>query len=175
MPLENPVKGDWSEQVLSDIREINLQLSIQEIKQLSRESFRGKVKKAIETAAFKWLIAEKGKLSKVKNLSYGCLKMQNYLVGSELKTREKKFLFLLRTRMLDVKTNFRNHHSDLSCPLCGLWEDDQKHNLECSVLLKNIPDVATEKPNYDDIFADDVLKQMKILRIFMKLWKTKKN
>ena len=41
--------------------------------------------------------------------------------------------------------------------------------------LNLVPDVATEKPNYDDIFADDVLKQMKILRIFMKLWKTKKN
>ena len=75
--LENPVKGDWSEQVLSDIREINLQLSMQEIKQLSREGFRVKVKKAIETAAFKWLIVEKGKLSKVISLNYGCFKMQN--------------------------------------------------------------------------------------------------
>ena len=133
------------------------------------------MKTAVEKAAFKWLIGEKGKLSKLKNLNYGCLKMQNYLGGSELETREKKFLFLLRTRMLDVKINFRNHHSDLCCPLCGTSEDDQKHNLECSVLLQNITDVATEKTNYDDIYVNNISKQVKILRIFMKLWKKKKN
>ena len=73
--------------------------------------------------------------SKVKNLTYEHLEMQNYLGGSEMETREKKFLFQLRSRMIDVKTNFKNNHSDLSCPLCGIKEDDQKHVLECPMLL----------------------------------------
>ena len=49
--LDNPVKGDWSEQVFFDIREINLQVSLQEIKRLSKETFRVKVKKAIDKMA----------------------------------------------------------------------------------------------------------------------------
>ena len=100
--------------------------------------------------------------------------MQNFLEGSELETAEKKFLFQMRSRMLDVKCNFKNNHSDLSCPLCSLKEDDQKHILECPVLLQNIKDVAIETVNYDDIFEDDIYKQAKILRIFINLWKKKK-
>ena len=49
--LDSPVKGDWSEQVFFDIREINLQVSLQEIKRLSKETFRVKVKKAIDKMA----------------------------------------------------------------------------------------------------------------------------
>ena len=52
--LENPVKGDWSEQVKSDISEIDLKLTMEEISILSKESFRTKLKNAINTAAFKW-------------------------------------------------------------------------------------------------------------------------
>ena len=89
--LENPVQGDWSEQVLLDISEIDLQLTMQEIKNLSKESFRAKVKKAIERAALIWLIEEKGKKSKVKNSDYDILKMQNFLEGSELETAEIPF------------------------------------------------------------------------------------
>ena len=172
--LDNPVKGDWSEQVLLDLSEIDLQLTMLEIKNLSKETFRVKVKKAIERAALIWLMEEKGKKSKVKNLNHDVLKMQNFLAGSELETAEKKFLFQMRSRMLDVKCNFKNNYTNLSCPLCSLKEDDQKHTLECSVLLHNITDVAIETVNYDDIFEDDIHKQAKILRIFINLWKKKK-
>ena len=149
--LDNPVKGDWSEQVLFDLEEINLQLSFEEIKRLSKETFRMKLKKAIDKAALKWLIEEKEKKSKVKNLSYEHLKMQSYLIGSEMETREKKFLFQMRCRMIDVKSNFKNNHSDLSCPLCDIKEDDQKHVLECPTLLNNTSDVAAGNISYDDI------------------------
>ena len=50
--LENPVKGDWSEQVKSDISEIGLKLTMEEISILSKESFRTKLKKGINAAAF---------------------------------------------------------------------------------------------------------------------------
>ena len=50
---KNPVRGDWSDQIKSDMKEINLQLTLEEIKSLSKESFRLKLKKVIYTAAFK--------------------------------------------------------------------------------------------------------------------------
>ena len=173
---QNPVKGDWSEQIKSDIKEINLQLTFDEIKILSQESFRLKVRRAIDTAAFKWLMDEKESKSKLKDLKFEKLKMQNYLGNKELETIEKKFLFQIRTRMLDVKSNFKNKHSDLSCPLlCGHREDNQQHILECPILLQNIKDVTTDKINYHDIFSSDISKQIRTLRIMRKLWKKRKN
>ena len=122
---QNPVRGDWSEQITSDIEEINLQLTLEEIKGLPQESFRSKLKRAIDTAAFKWLMEEKKSKSKLEKLNFENLKMQNYLGSNELETLEKKLLFQIRTRMLNVKANFKNNHSDLSCPLlCGNKEDN---------------------------------------------------
>ena len=73
--LENPVKGDWSEQVKSDISEIDLKLTMEEISILSKEAFRTKLKKAINAAAFKWLMKEKDNKSKLKDLYYEKLEM----------------------------------------------------------------------------------------------------
>ena len=80
-------------------------------------------------------------------------------------------MFQLRTRMIDVRVNFKNRHSDTICPVCGLSEDEQKHVLECEVLLSNISDITTEKIDYEDIFHCDISKQTNILRIFHNLWK----
>ena len=168
--LENPVKGDWSEQVKSDISEIDLKLTMEEISMLSRESFRTKLKKAINAAAFKWLMEEKVNKSKLKDLNYEKLEMQNYLGINNLETSEKKFLFLMRTRMLDIKSNFRNGHSDFYCHLCG-GNLDQKHILECKKLLENNTDILRGKAEYSDIFHKDITKQTSILRIFRNLWK----
>ena len=172
---QNPVRGDWSEQITSDIEEINLQLTLEEIKGLPQESFRSKLKRAIDTAAFKWLMEEKKSKSKLKKLNFENLKMQNYLGSNELETLEKKLLFQIRTRMLNVKANFKNNHSDLSCPLlCGHKEDNQQHILECPILLQNINDITTDKIEYDDISSSDISKQIRALRIISNLWKKRK-
>ena len=167
--LENPAKGDWSEQVKSDISEIGLKLTIEEISILSKESFPTKLKKAINVAAFKWLMKEKENMSKLKDLYYEKLEMQNYFGINDLETSEKKFLFLIRTRMLDINSNFKNGHSDFSCHLCG-ENLDQKHILECIKLLENNSDILKGKIEYSDIFHKDITKQTRILRIFRNLW-----
>ena len=78
--------------------------------------------------------------------------------------------------MLNVKSNFKNNHSDLSCPLlCGHSEDNQQHILECSILLQNNKDVTIDKVKYDDIFSSDISKQIRTIRIIRKLWNERKN
>ena len=34
---------------------------------------------------------------------------------------EAKFLFLLRSRMVEIRTNFRNKYSDILCPVCNMY------------------------------------------------------
>ena len=44
--------------------------------------------------------------SMLKDLYYEKLEIQNYLEINGLETSEKKFLFLIRTRIIDINTNF---------------------------------------------------------------------
>ena len=167
-----PSREDWSIQVRSDLEEFKISLSLHDIKNLSVDSFRNKVKIASKVAAFEWLMNEKKENSKVMDMAYKKYQMQEYLVSSLLETREKKFLFQLRLRMLNVKTNFRNSVTDLSCPLCKHEEDTQKHLLRCPFLSTNQP--VLSNPEYAHIFDSDVNKQINITRIFMGLWKMRK-
>ena len=107
-------------------------------------------------------------------MKYERFKIQNYLESDKLNTSEKKMLFQLRTRMIDVKTNFKNMYMDKVCPVCEKSEDDQKHVLECQLLSSNISDIATEKVEYEDIFHCDISKQTNLVRIFQNLWKKRK-
>ena len=138
----DPVKGDWTDQVQSDMKDVDLKLTMSEIRSLSQDSFRNTVKKAVEKAALAWLLSEKAKKSKLKELQYRKLECQNYLRSTELETREKKLLFQIRTRMIEVKANFKNHYSDLLCPLGCKNEDDQSHLLHCQILLQNNNDIT---------------------------------
>ena len=51
-----------------------------------------------------YLNEEKGRHSKVLHLSHRNMKIPDYLSPNEIGTLEAKFIFYLRTRMVDVKT-----------------------------------------------------------------------
>ena len=172
--LENPSPGDWAVQVQEDLEEIDMNITMEEIKAVSEDSFRRKVKAAIQKAAFKWLTQEKATKSKIKNIQYPKFQLQEYFQGNTLDTREKKLLFQLRTRMVDIKLNFKNSHTDLSCPLCAQVDDTQEHVLMCSALMKDTYFVASGTVKYSDIFHSDVTKQAAVSRIFQTLWNSRR-
>ena len=84
---------------------------------------------------------------------------------------EAKFLFLLRSRMVEVKTNFRNKYSDILCPVCKLSDDTQQHLFECSELLKNMNILNRKDIQYSHIFSENTDKQKAALRLFKSMWK----
>ena len=65
--------------------------------------------KAISKRAFERLIEMKEKHSKLDNLKYSNLKMQNYLKPSKMKLTEEEIqtIFKIRSRVTDVKLNCR--------------------------------------------------------------------
>jgi hypothetical protein len=77
-------------------------------------------------------------------------------------------------RMTDVKTNFRNSHAEISCPLCKDAEDNQQHVLQCPLLVTNQLVMANGGIVYDHIYHGDVKKQSDVTRVFMDLWKIRK-
>ena len=72
--------------------------------------------------------------SKGKGLKYDKLEMQTYLWSDKLSLKEAKLLFKIRTRMLDVKTNFKNkyirkntpEYDNLLCEICKTHIDNTK-------------------------------------------------
>ena len=77
-------------------------------------------------------------------------------------TRDQaRIIFCARTRMLKVKSNYKNMHPNLQCRGCGLEEETQKHILEeCQEIRKTLKNDGSA--NYNKIFSEDtqVLKQV---------------
>ena len=90
-----------------------------------------------------------------------------------LTTRQKKVLFSLRTRSVDVKMNYKNMYKlHIQCRLCQKDEDSEKHYLKCEMVLRNIdPSIDLTTANYDDIFSSDTQDQIKITNIYDQIFK----
>ena len=63
----------------------------------------------------------------------------------------------------------------MSCNLCKneSEEESEIHLLKCPKILEEV-DTDIHNAKYEDIFSDDIEKQLTITKIFMKVFKTKK-
>lgn len=87
------------------------------------------------------------------NYSFQRKKYMNKLNRIQLST-----IFKARTRMLDVKANFKSAHRDLKCRLCGNAEETQRHVLqECCKIHKD----STTKVINSEIFEDENMSKLR--------------
>ena len=124
---------------------------------MKKEKFGDMVKKLIEEKTINYLNSIKLKHTKVMHIVHNSLCLQEYLKPENVQSVNlSKFLFQSRTRMLEVKTNFRNDfkNEDLNCPLKCQNEDDQKHLLECDKIDANCI-IGVEAPEYRYIFGNN--------------------
>ena len=142
-----------------------------------KEKFRSLVHKAILRAALCWLNKkkignnEKDKRSKVCNVKHESLAIQDYFLPNELNNKQKKLLFSLKSRMVDVHENYKQRYkNDTTCRLCLTQSESQQHILTCSEILKDINIVSYNQLEYDDIFSPDVSKQISVTRLFESLY-----
>ena len=123
------------------------------------------VDEKVRQASHSHLLEEKkGKLSNLSN-NYS---MKQYLTTDRLTLVEKQLLFSLRTRMFQVKCNFRNGNlNDLMCSYCHTnSEETQEHQLVCSGILE--PELRNEKVKYSDIFGS-LDEQVEAAKHWMKI------
>ena len=121
--------------------------------------------------AFQKLISDRNDKdgSKGKDLIYAKLETMNYLINEGFSPQESKLLFKLRSRMLNVKGNFKNKYLNndtfLQCQKClsGILES-QQHIIDCDV-LKSKPNM-----NYNDLFCADMQKVKEALEKFQIAW-----
>ena len=97
------------------------------------------VKEACKEKAFSDLLDKQSEYSKGSTLQYGNLKMRTYLKTNLIHENQARLIFKIRTRMLNVKNNFKNNQTNLCCPICQNDEDSQEHMMmKCSILENKI-------------------------------------
>ena len=128
-----------------------LDVDSQLVTTLSKHSFKDLVDEKICHIAFEYLHTLATSHSKVKEELYEDINGVQYLSDPRFTAEQIQMLFKFRTRMFDVRSNFRNYHTCTSCPLCGVEEDTQDHLFKC-IMIKN---KHVAKIRYSDIFSND--------------------
>ena len=145
---------------------------------MKKEKFKCIVMKSIRQLSEEYLAKQVEKHSKSENL---CIsdRMQNYLVNLNTTVKEKKLLFLLRSRMFPVKMNFQQMYSDLQCSLCSSSAvESQEHLLVCAEIIKDDElkkCLVSKQISYSDIYGppSKQTEAIKIWSVIDKIWKAK--
>lgn len=166
----NPTKGDWAELVKEDLNDLKIKKDFEDIRHQSKLSFAKLVKKRAQENAFEDLSQMKDGHSKMKNVQYPEIKMQNYMKSYDIKTKEALNLFKFRTRMAEFGENYRAGDDPIMCPLCCEDLDNQSHSFQCKLILKEIE----IKGKITEVYSSDISKEMattitKIVNIRKKL------
>ena len=92
-----------------------------------------------------------------------------YLDDPGINQNEAMLLFKLRTRMYQVKTNFKNQFNfNLSCNLCKSAICDQRHLMSCKVIQSFVPELKTTKVKYHHLFGN-IDQMVPAIKLFTKI------
>lgn len=126
------LQGDFLTQLLSDLDMLYLHESV--IETITQDKLKKLPQKKIEEKAFQYLIKKSITNSKTITDIYYDMNGYNYFCDHRFTPDTVRTIFKFRTRMVDVKNNFRNkYNQDLTCSLCKQEMCDQNHMFQCSV------------------------------------------
>ena len=99
--------------------------------------------------------------SKMLNLKYDELKIQDYLLDEKLSINQKLSTLKWRISCEDFGENYRGGRTVVICPLCMSHRDGQRESFtQCEFILKKIEILG----QYEEIFNDVIpTKTIKIL------------
>ena len=146
-------KQEWTEQVKKNLEEFGGE-DLDWMKNKSKSSFKTIVKKQARKLALHTLILEKERHSKMENLNYKNLEMQDYSKDQTINVNQARTLFRFRTRMARFWGNFKGGRPPQKCPVCSevMSIDTQSHSFQCEVLGASI----NINGNYENIFEAKV-------------------
>lgn len=170
--LESPVRGDWTTTVMEDIKTLELDIELEQLQAISKHKFKEIVKNKVQSKAFKYLTDLKISHSKARHIKHEKLSLQSYLQPgmNNLTIKERQFIFAARTKMLDLKGNFKVGQNNISCRKCELSDETQEHIIVCPALIDQ--SIVTNSIQYQDIYGDDPTTVGRILLLKLELLKS---
>ena len=88
----------------------------------------------------------------MNNLQYYELKHQTYLYQEGLSIKEIQNVFRFRTRMIQVRENYKGQRGSYLCPLCNDYPDNQIHLFQC----KKLNEKREEDEIVNNLYTNDV-------------------
>ena len=123
---------------------------------------------AVTKRALKILNKIKKKHSKVVNVDYLQLKMQNYLKGNRNRISQNisELIFKMRSKVTKVKMNEKGSFENLNCTVCNEEKECQKHIMKCKKILEIRENNNKKVLDYEKIFGENVKSQIEIAKYF---------
>ena len=154
--------------VEKDMKDLNI--SHEEITQSTRVDLKKKLKVLATNASFVDLKERLQKHKKVKHIDYKCLRIQSYLLSTNIHKDEAQVITACRSKCIrTIRSNFSKMYKNrLFCPLKCNQEnpeiDTQEHLLKCTKLkVSNINNVKIQ-----DVF-DNQDKQENVGKLVLKI------
>ena len=168
--MKSPTQNDWVSTALEDLEELEINLDLEEIEEMSRERYKSIVKEKVEIQAFEYIIKKKGERTsdhaKGKFITYERLEMAEYLSSLEedISINEKKWLFKCRIEDIQMNSVRKWNNQNEPCNHCPGKYLDQNHLMNCQYLLgKN--EILSYIPESRDIFNGNLEEQLYASRI----------
>ena len=159
LQVDNPVKGDWASSCLKTLKDLNIQLSLKDIKEMPLYKYKQLVKQKCKESAFNYLMKKRG--SKGLEINYPHLEMAAYLLPNSVFTIEnQRKLFEIRNKMSDIPSNYCATENNKSKCVCG-HSENMKHIYSCNYLNNEETDIRYEK-----VYSENIFEQNMILRRF---------
>ena len=159
--FNNPVKGDWTETVMDNIKDLEITEDLDVIKSKTKDTFKKHVKQKAREAALELLLKKKSKHSKLNNLEYTELTIQNYFKSKGISKEQARLIFKFRSRMVLFGQNYRGGQEAVPCPLCEEHPDSQTLLLECPFIKKHFPQQGIDITNiYSDNVDEETVKTL---------------
>ena len=152
----------------------NINMGLIDIGNMPKHAFKALVKKKETEHTLSELNNEKVKHSKVAHMEHKVLEMQEYLKPNGMSIEQVQFTFLIRSRMLDIKGNYKTQHTDMLCPVCGKHEDSQAHLMVFEELNERNTVVA-QTPEYSSLFGPSLGKLVQISSIIRENYSKRKD
>ena len=163
---KNPARGDWVSSCLTDLTQLGIKQSLKEIKIMNQTKFKNIVKERIKIVALDYLLEKQG--SKGSETKYTNIQMAEYLQPycSKLNIDEKRQMFAVKNRMVDLPVNFPAKNIEVKC-ICGSKET-MSHIYSCKSLNK-----TKEMIKYEQIYEGNITEQIEIFKRFQQNLETR--
>ena len=160
---ENMVKNDFVQTCIKYLKTLDIDLSFEEIVNLSDSRFKKLLKENTKIAAFNYLTKEKCKQQKIMNIKYDKLEIQEYLLCGDRNIEVSKLIFKARGLNLDIKTQKKWKYSDRLCSGCQIMDESGDEILFCKSFGENIEKIA-----YSWFFSESVSDQIEVAKLMKK-------
>ena len=162
-------KKDWVTRVENDLLELDMNVTFANIQKMNKTTWKNMVRSTIQQKTFKKLENKKQTHSKVKNLKYIRLEMQEYLKPHGVKNVNKEVtqnIFRIRSKVINLKINRKNQYENYECKVCLVEDGSQEHIYECKMIWDLKQKNNMKVPKYEKILGGNVEEMIKVERIF---------